>query len=78
MLLAGLALKGPMEWNLELEHLQPSKVQITNNQGKSMKRLLFAFFAAVLLTVSITGCNTTRGAGKDIEKAGEGIQDAVN
>lgn len=24
-----------------------------------------------------TGCNTTRGVGKDIEKAGEKIQDAT-
>ncbi|MFA9477223.1 entericidin A/B family lipoprotein [Phycisphaerales bacterium AB-hyl4] len=28
--------------------------------------------------VSLTGCNTTEGAGQDIEAAGEGIQDAAN
>jgi predicted small secreted protein len=43
-----------------------------------MKRILIAFCAAIMLTVTVTGCNTMRGAGSDIESAGEGIQDAVN
>jgi predicted small secreted protein len=76
--LANLAPKRPMAWNLELGHVQAADESITINRDKHMKRLLFAFFAAVLLTVSVTGCNTTRGAGKDIEKAGQGIQDAVD
>lgn len=42
-----------------------------------IKRLVLAFFAAVMLTVSVTGCNTTRGAGEDIESVGEGLQDAT-
>jgi entericidin B len=49
----------------------------TKLEENMIKRLLLAFFAAALLTVSVTGCNTTRGAGEDIEAAGEGIQDAV-
>lgn len=32
-----------------------------------------ALFAALLFS----GCNTVRGAGKDVEKAGEGIQRAT-
>lgn len=43
-----------------------------------MKRLLIGFCAAILLVAGVTGCNTMRGAGADIENAGEGIQDAVN
>ncbi len=37
--------------------------------------------AALLLSISsvaLTACNTTEGVGKDIEAAGEGIQDAAN
>jgi predicted small secreted protein len=40
-----------------------------------MKRLLFGVFAAMLLVVGVTGCNTVRGAGQDIERTGEAIQD---
>lgn len=37
--------------------------------------------AAILLgigTLALTACNTTEGLGKDIEAAGEGIQDAAD
>ena len=46
-----------------------------------MKSALFAKLALVLgaafITMSVTACNTTEGAGKDMERAGEGIQDAA-
>ncbi len=42
-----------------------------------MKKLIYGLFAAMLLLAAGTGCNTTHGAGKDIEKAGEAIQDAA-
>lgn len=35
-------------------------------------------FAAVICALLLSGCNTTQGAGKDIEKLGEGIQDAAD
>lgn len=38
-----------------------------------MKRLLLGFFAAIALIAGVTGCNTVRGAGQDIEKTGEAI-----
>ena len=41
-----------------------------------LPRLLAAAFALGLLALS--GCNTMDGAGKDIENAGEKIQDAAN
>ncbi len=31
-----------------------------------------------LFTVGMTGCNTTEGAGEDIEEAGEAIEDAAD
>ncbi|HRK31413.1 MAG TPA: entericidin A/B family lipoprotein [Tepidisphaeraceae bacterium] len=45
---------------------------------KSIIRLaLVAIVAGVGLTQSLA-CNTTEGAGKDLERAGEKIQDAAN
>lgn len=32
-----------------------------------MKKLIIAFAAAILLVTAMTGCNTVRGAGEDIE-----------
>jgi predicted small secreted protein len=40
------------------------------------KRFVTALFAAALLGLAATGCkHTANGAGKDIEKAGEKIQE---
>ena len=38
--------------------------------------LLLASLAALFAAIG-TGCNTMKGAGKDIEKAGDKIQDAA-
>lgn len=40
-------------------------------------KTLLALFAAAALACLVTGCNTMNGAGKDIEKAGDKIQDAA-
>ena len=39
-----------------------------------------ALFAAMLtfILMSMNACNTTKGAGKDIEKTGEKLQDAAD
>lgn len=34
--------------------------------------------AAAFVTMSVTACETTKGAGKDIEKAGDKIQDVAD
>lgn len=39
-----------------------------------MKKLTLLF---LLLSVLIAGCETTRGAGKDIENTGDNIQEGV-
>lgn len=42
----------------------------------NIPRIALILFAAVLLTGLVTGCkNTANGAGKDIEKVGEKIQE---
>lgn len=44
---------------------------------KTNKILLPFLFAAALWSLLATGCNTMNGAGKDIERGGEKIQDAA-
>ena len=46
--------------------------------SKSIFSRLVLAFAAAFIAVQSIGCNTTEGAGRDLEKAGEGIQDAAN
>lgn len=41
-----------------------------------LKKPLLLFFA-ILIVVSVTGCNTLRGVGKDIKKGGEAIERAA-
>lgn len=38
-----------------------------------LKKLLFCF--AALSTVTLIGCNTVQGAGKDVERGGQKIQE---
>jgi entericidin B len=38
-----------------------------------LKTIMFCF--AALAAVSLTACNTVQGAGKDIERGGEKVQD---
>ncbi len=41
-----------------------------------LKKPLLLFFA-IVIAVSVTGCNTLRGVGKDIKKGGEAIERAA-
>ena len=43
-----------------------------------MQRILIIFILAGLTVVALSGCNTMEGLGKDTEKAGEEIQEAVD
>ncbi len=43
-----------------------------------MKKNSLLIIIAVFLTTSILGCNTMRGAGKDVENAGGSIQRTVD
>ncbi|HWQ92751.1 MAG TPA: entericidin A/B family lipoprotein [Clostridia bacterium] len=42
-----------------------------------IKRLLITVFAAAVMALAVTGCNTVEGAGEDIEDTGEVIQDSM-
>lgn len=41
-------------------------------------RMLLAAAALAFVLPQLTGCNTMRGAGKDIERAGEKIQEKAD
>ena len=43
-----------------------------------MKKSFVLVFTALFLTISIVGCNMFKGAGKDMENAGESIQKTVD
>jgi predicted small secreted protein len=43
-----------------------------------MKRILIALVAAIVLSSAFTGCRTAHGAGEDMEKAGQKIQDKAD
>ncbi|WP_413615312.1 entericidin A/B family lipoprotein [Halomonas cupida] len=43
-----------------------------------MKRTLSVVLVSLLTLAMLSGCNTWRGVGQDIEKAGEGIQNSAN
>jgi len=41
-----------------------------------MKKLFAAL--GILMVVGLTGCNTMRGMGQDVERGGEKVQDAAS
>jgi predicted small secreted protein len=43
-----------------------------------MKRNYFLMFTVLFLTTLIVGCNMLKGAGKDVENAGQSIQKTVD
>jgi predicted small secreted protein len=47
------------------------------NQITLVQRLVLLFLATTLFAIVGVGCNTAHGFGKDVEKAGEGIQEGT-
>ena len=43
-----------------------------------MKRNLSVLLLAMMAAMFVSGCNTVEGAGKDIESAGEEVQEAAD
>jgi predicted small secreted protein len=39
---------------------------------------LVTLILAVMLSVSLAGCNTVKGAGKDVQKAGKAVERAAD
>lgn len=42
-----------------------------------MKRVLMTLCAALAASFALSACNTIQGAGKDLERGGEKVQDAA-
>ena len=42
------------------------------------KKTIFLALSILIIAFSLNGCNTMEGAGRDIEEAGEGIQEAAD
>ncbi len=42
-----------------------------------IKRIVLMIFAAVALVTAVTGCNTVRGAGEDVENTGETVRSNI-
>lgn len=52
---------------------------IKNKKRKDdMKKNLILIFTVLFLTSFVLGCNTMRGAGKDVENAGKSVQETVD
>ena len=45
---------------------------------KSVWMKVAMVLGAAFLTMNVTACNTTEGAGRDVERAGEKLQDAAD
>ena len=44
---------------------------------KAFRRLVVALVVGSLMSAGALGCNTFRGAGKDIQRGGEAVEDAA-
>jgi predicted small secreted protein len=53
----------------------PAKYKTKEN---GMKRFSLLMLVALFLIISTLGCNAARGAGKDLENAGQSIQKTVD
>jgi predicted small secreted protein len=55
---------------------------VTSQEKESVMKRFFSLFALLVMSVSLGGlsfgCNTMEGAGRDIEKGGEALQDAAD
>jgi entericidin B len=50
----------------------------TSFQGDTtMKRAIALGFALLMTAGALAGCNTMQGAGEDVERGGEAVQDAA-
>ena len=55
-----------------------ARVLCSYTKENGMKKLSLLMLVALFLTTSVLGCNTMKGAGKDVENAGESIQRTVD
>jgi predicted small secreted protein len=48
------------------------------DMNSTCRRTLLAFLTAALVALATTGCQTSKGFGKDVEKLGDKIQEKAN
>jgi predicted small secreted protein len=54
-----------------------SNRNLNTNMSRSIKRIAVLLFVSAFLAVIGVGCNTAHGFGKDVQNAGEGIQNGT-
>ena len=47
---------------------------MSSTSSKNLRVMLLSLIAVGFASISLTGCNTTAGIGKDIEAAGDAIE----
>ena len=57
--------------------LPPSEGFRASTKEEDMKRLIVLMMLAMFAAPMLTACNTMAGAGKDVQKAGEEVEDAA-
>ena len=62
---------------LTMSYKQISNCNPSSNMTTLIKRIVVLLFVTSLLFLVGVGCNTAHGFGKDLQKAGEGIQDGT-
>jgi entericidin A len=50
---------------------------VYSQQEKNMKRLVALVLVSMFSVAMLSACNTVAGAGKDVQKAGEKVEDAA-
>lgn len=58
--------------------MQHDPESLSHNASTSPKLRALLACAATVHCVTMFGCNTTKGMGKDVENLGEGIQDVAD
>ena len=53
-------------------------MQGINKKEGSMRKIILAILAVIVLAGAFAGCNATRGAGEDIKSAGQHIANVGN
>ena len=60
---------------MRLRAIDGPKVRPTKTKEISMKRLVLLAVLAMFSSSFLTACNTVAGAGKDVEKAGQKVEE---
>jgi len=50
---------------------------VANPRRKPMKRVVALMLLSMFSVAMLAGCNTVAGAGKDVQKAGQSVEDAA-